>query len=124
MIILEDLPKIEGGTDRQKMFAESIRLDFISFVETYMANRLADAELVVAVRLDYQWWIGNRRIYWTSAKNMIAGSKRAVTRAGSIEAAIEAQRIAVEKKKNAWLNSRPLGGILDGIHRENKGNLS
>jgi hypothetical protein len=118
MMTIENLPPIEGGTDKQKMFADSVRLAFISFVETYLPDRVEDAEVALAIRLDYRFWIDNKQIYWTSAKNILAGSKRAVTRAGSIESAIEAQRKTIEKKKDAWKNSRPLGGILDNVRKD------
>lgn len=119
MMIIENLPSIEGGTDKQKMFAESVRLNFISFVEEHAPDKLSDAELVIAVRLDYRWWIDRvNKINLTGIKTMISGTKSAITRAGSIELALESQKKAAEAKKNAWLNSRPLGGILDNIRKE------
>lgn len=120
MMTIFDVPKIEGGTDKQRMFADSVRIQFIVFCEENFDQDLQkEAELVLVTRLDYRWWIDRvNKIDFNGVKGMIRGTKAAITHAGSIDAAVEVQRLANKKRHENWLNSRPLGGILDGIRKE------
>ncbi len=100
MTTLEDLPPIEGGTAKQKIFAESVRLNYIQFIETRLDPKYYDdATFVLKVRVHFKWWIDRvKEIDEKHIKTMISSAKAAVTRAGSIEAAIEAQRISIQKQ--------------------------
>jgi hypothetical protein len=122
MMNIEELPPIEGGTDKQQMFAEGVRMNFIVYVEENFNTALqAEAELVLQIRRDYKWWID--RVYMIDASNCkraITAVKKAIVKAGSLELAIEVERKSIQAKKNAYLSTRPLGGILDGIRREKK----
>jgi hypothetical protein len=115
MINLEELPQITDGSDKQKMFADSIRLQFISYIEQNMSdNFLEDFKLVLDLRTNYRWWID--RVYKIDPRNvksMISAVKTAVKKHGSMEGAKKAQAEAIQKQKDHFQYSKILGGILD-----------
>lgn len=96
---IEELPKIENGTPKQQIFAEGVRLSFLTFVEESLDPKYyEDAELVVKVRVHYKWWIDQaKKIDEKSIKLMIRSAKASITRHGSIEDALEAQRETLRK---------------------------
>lgn len=111
MITIEELPEIEGGTPKQKIFAEGVRLKYLVFIEEELdPKHYDDAEIVLKVRVNYKWWIDNaKKINEPAIKIMIRSAKASITRAGSIEASIQAQRVTIQKniqKYQEYLEAR------------------
>ena len=104
MINLEELPPIEGGTPKQQIYAEGIRLRYIQFVECELDPKLyAAATIVLQIRVDYKWWIDKaKKVDEKSIKTMGASAKAAITRAGSVEKAIQAQRDSIQKQNEKY----------------------
>jgi hypothetical protein len=101
---INDLIPIEGGSDKQKAFAQNVRLRYLHFLMTELdPSIIQDGLLVVKIRLDYKWWINHaKNINDAGVKTMIRSAKAAITRAGSIEDAIEAQRESIRKQLEAY----------------------
>jgi len=105
MMTLEEFPNIEGGTVKQKIFAEGVRIKYFTYIEDELdPTYYEDAELVLKVRVSYKWWIEQaKKIDEKSIKVMIRSAKASITRAGSIEASIEKQRETIQKNLEKYL---------------------
>lgn len=101
---INDLIPIEGGSDKQKAFAQNVRLRFLHHLMTELDPAIVpDGLLVVKIRVDYKWWINHaRNINEPGIRTMIRSAKAAITRAGSVEAAIQAQRDSIQKQVEAY----------------------
>jgi hypothetical protein len=114
MMILDELPEIEGGSVKQQMFAESVRLNFISFVEENLPQLQDSAMNLVRLHTKYKWWIDRAyKINPKSVKLMISAADRFVAKHGSLEDARKAIAEADSKSYEYLKSIKILGGILD-----------
>jgi hypothetical protein len=123
MTTVEELPPIEGGTPKQKLFAEGVRLKYLVFIEEELDPKyFDDAELVIQVRVHYKWWIEQaKKIDEKSIKLMIRSAKASITRAGSIELSVQSQRETIKKNNDKYLEylqSRSLYSLDEAIEEE------
>jgi hypothetical protein len=114
MMTLDDLPPITGGTDKQKMFADSVRLNFLVTVEERLPNLIDDAYDVVKLKTSYRWWIDRAsKIDATSLPRIVAGIRSRIKKLGSLDEAILAEHKAEQKAQDYWQDRKILGGILE-----------
>ena len=92
------LPDFVAGSDKQHAWANTLRFKFLHLVIDEFPRD--DLIMLYSVRVFPTWWIDNRKeLSVANAPKFIRAVKSAVTRAGSIEAAVDAQLISAEKKK-------------------------
>lgn len=107
------MPSIEGGSDKQKMFADSVRLNFLSFVEEEIPERLDEAFSLIRVRTNFKWWIDKaKKINSRHVKLVLTNNKNLIAKHGSEQGVRGSIALAEQKSKDYFINDSPLGGIL------------
>lgn len=92
------LPIFVSGSTKQQDWAEALRHKFLDIAIDNVADD--DLRMLYYVRVIPTWWIDNRYdLNLKNAPRFIKAAKAAVTKAGSIEAAVDAQLLTLEKKK-------------------------
>jgi len=95
---LTSLPDLRTGTDKQIAWVNQLRASFFSIAQHELTE--ADLETLYHVRVTCQWWIDNKdKLKSTSARSLARGAKASVTRYGSVENAVDAQLLSIEKQR-------------------------
>ncbi len=108
-----NMPPIKGGSDKQKMFADSVRLNFLTFVESELPDRLEEAYSVIRIRTNFKWWIDKaKKINSRHVKLVLTNNKNLIVKHGSEQGVRDSIALAEQKSKDYFINDAPLGGIL------------